>query len=131
LAPPPQTNPTPAAAADPTPARPAPAHVVKPPPERSSNSNKPLTSGEIQSTVDRYRDDIVRCLKDLDARSAPTDLKAHITIDMAGKVGGVEFVPSLERTSEQCLEHSLRAMRFRKHPMAALKVTIPLKIQVQ
>jgi hypothetical protein len=124
----PAPQPSPAPAPEPAAPRPTPSHTVKAPPERS---NKPLTSGEIQTTVDRYRDDIVRCLKDLDARSAPTDLKAHITIDMTGKVGGVEFVPSLERTSEQCLEHSLRAMRFRKHPMAALKVTIPLKIQVQ
>lgn len=96
----------------------------------AEHARKPLTGAEIQATVQRYQAEVIHCLRDVTAKDAPAKLEAHITIETTGRVSQVEFTPPLTGTSDKCLSHSLMAMRFRRHPVDGLKVTIPLKIQV-
>jgi hypothetical protein len=96
----------------------------------AERARRPLTGAEIQTTVQRYQAEVAHCLRNVDAKTAPSKLEAHITIETTGHVSVVEFTPALDKANDACLSHSLKAMRFRRHPVDGLKVTIPLKIQM-
>lgn len=144
--PPPVAAPTVAPAAAPAPAiAPAPA-PAEPPPDASvaapaarrrpahaakeSRDDVPLTGKEIQAVIVHNQAALARCLNQIDRKSAPTQVAAHIAIGTAGHVDEVTFTPELTGPAHTCLQTALMALRFRKHPVEGLKVTIPLKIQV-
>lgn len=102
-----------------------------PPTTKSKTPPKPLTTGEIQATVQRHSASIIKCLQAVDRETAPPKVEAQIAIELTGRVSSVSFRPALPQASvQQCLAKNLRMMRFRRHPVRDFKVTIPLEIQV-
>jgi hypothetical protein len=96
----------------------------------AERARRPLSGPEIQAAVQRHQAEVAHCLRSFDVKTMPPKLEAHITIETTGEVSQVDLTPALDKANEACLTHSLKAMRFRRHPVDGLKVTIPLKIQM-
>ena len=113
------------------PAPPKPTLADKTAREDRERERRPLTGGEIQTTVQRYQEDIARCLGLLKGSGFSSKIvQAKVTIAASGRVSNVLFTPRLEHAgADSCLQRSLRNMHFRKHPKD-MTVTIPLKIEV-
>lgn len=94
------------------------------------DASTPLTGKEIQGVFVRNQSSIARCLRDIDPKTAPKSVAAHVAIDTGGAVSGVTFEPALPNETGACLTRALKALHFRKHPTEGLKITVPLTLQV-
>ncbi len=104
---------------------PEPASVSKTP--RDPSPKGPLTADEIQGTVEKKFPAVARCLKKLDAQTAPAQLNAKLLVQASGEVTAVDLSPPIEASVGKCLSSTLRSMRFRAGPKG-FEVTVPLQI---
>ncbi|MBN1962699.1 MAG: protein kinase [Deltaproteobacteria bacterium] len=98
-------------------------------PNNTPRPLRPLSPEEIQRGVVLRFAAISRCLSDLEQKSAPDTVIAHIVIQANGRVKTVKLTPKLaSATVTKCLTKTLKRLRFRAGSKA-VEANLPLHLQ--